>query len=215
MQFFHLAIGETIRGAKRMEPGAEEGLVDIDVPETGDKRLVEENRLETTGSALEPVGKDTGSKTTAERFRTEAAVECVNRLRLDVKDPSEFSLIGKPEIGPVVEFNCQVLETYRRGVTLVMSQAPSHPQVNKQRGAVVKIGDEILGTAPESRDLPAAQAGKNSVWIVRAQYAGERPDLQTSNGPSDYVRFQTEANCFDLGEFWHTGDPAIGGGLDR
>ena len=53
MQPRQLVVVETAGAAQRMQPAPPEGFVDVDVPEPGDRPLVEEGRLERGPAALQ------------------------------------------------------------------------------------------------------------------------------------------------------------------
>jgi hypothetical protein len=63
---------EAVRGPERVEAGAPERLVDVDVPEAGESALVEERRLERRAAVREPRCERGGAEAARERLLPQA-----------------------------------------------------------------------------------------------------------------------------------------------
>jgi len=95
--------GDRGRRAQRVQAGAEQRLVYVDVSQPCYEPLIEENVLELTVAATKSVVKYGRRETAAKGFETEATVEVDKSTAIDQQDSTELSLIAEPKVSSVVE----------------------------------------------------------------------------------------------------------------
>src|SRR3712207_1636392 len=93
-----------------MQSGTEERLVDVDVPEAGNQRLIEKHALQLAGTPGERGGERFGGKRGREWLRSEPAIERRDVVRQQVQDAAELALVGEAKVLPAIELDRQVLE---------------------------------------------------------------------------------------------------------
>jgi histidine triad (HIT) family protein len=123
-----------------------------------------------------------------------------------VQDAAELALIGETEFGPVIQRNRQVLESLGWRVRGQVDQTPGHPQVDQQRRPIVEVDNQVFATAAKPRDASPLEANADHLGVVLSDHAFELADSKRDDLAADQLRFETLANRFDFGQFWHTDD---------
>lgn len=204
MDTAHLVGRERIRPLLRVDPGAKERFVRVDVAETADQRLIEEDGLDLAGATAQALLEPCRGKSSLQWFATQPLLEAVQFVVVQMKDPSEFALIREAEIGSIVELDGQVFESKRRLTMRDGAQPAGHAQMDDDRGAVIEVQDEVLRPPPDALDDAVLNARQNVLDTLAAEDAGEGADTQRVNALTDKFGDQGAADGFDLGEFWHT-----------
>ncbi len=197
-----------------VEPGTEECLVDVDVAETGDDRLIEQDAFQTTAPATEQLSQQIGRETTREGLGAETRIERGDLGHLDVENAAELTLIGETNLCTVVQHNREMLKAFRRCAGGQVNQISGHPEVDQQGGSVVEIDDQVFAATTEFRDTTTLEANTDGLGIVVADNSREIPESQRDDLAADQRRFETPANRFDFRQFWHTDNGPRGSSSD-
>lgn len=132
VQAFDFVLGETAGRPFRVQAGQKERLIDVDVAETGDQSLIEQHTLQLTGAPGEAGREHLRRELIRQRFGTETPVQSLDVSREEVEHPAELPLVREPEIVPVVELDCQVLEPEPGSVPRDDAQLAGHAEMNHQ-----------------------------------------------------------------------------------
>jgi hypothetical protein len=107
--------------------GAEQGLVDVNVAEAANQRLIEKNRLDLPWAASQALFKPCGRETSFERLATQPSIQTIEIIAMSVDDPAELALVGEAQVEAVVELDRQSLEAERRFLSRNRAESPGHP----------------------------------------------------------------------------------------
>ncbi len=211
-------------GRERVQVGAEERLVGVDVADPRDLGLVEQKRLQRCPPAGRELEQQLRRQVAAQRLDPEPGGEVGVELGLRQDDGvAKAPWVGEPELRAVIEHQpgAQVAGV---GVRLVQARAAEpvarhqvadrvrsgrpqqqvagHPQMHDQRDAVVEHDDQVLAAPPDRRDPPALQRP-----LDRGRQLRPRPalveDLGALDRPPDGLGLELAADGFDLGELRH------------
>ncbi len=198
MQTRDLIAGEVSTRPFRVNPGPEERLVNVDVAESGDQVLVEEQALHLAASSKDHLAEAIGRERRREGFWAEATVQGPEQVAVDVEDPAELALVGESQLGAVVQPDRQVLEPDRGVRGHCDLERAGHAEVNEEGGPVVEVGDEVFAAPTETREGPPDHGRENGV-PGRAEDAHERPDPGRDDATADHMVHQGAADGLDLG----------------
>lgn len=168
-------------GPFRVEPGAEQCLVDVDVAESRDTALVEQGALQLRGPTRQASREDIRGEAGVEGLRADGRVEHDELFRHQVEHPTELALVGEAEIRPVVELYDEVLKSKRRGITGRDLENACHPKVDHQGCVVVEVEEEILAAAEDAVDPASNDPGTRRVDAQRPDDAQEVPYPQAGD----------------------------------
>ena len=79
-QGMSFASDDSVCATEWVNPGGPERLVDVDVPQTGDDRLVQKQRFDQRLAAAQLLRQIPGAKRGGQRFRAEAAIQDLGLL---------------------------------------------------------------------------------------------------------------------------------------
>ncbi len=191
------------RHGERVQPRAEERLVDVDVAEAGEERLVEQQRLQAHPPPRQGRGERLGRPVVAERLRPERA-QAVGQLGIvQQRDPPEAADVAEAQLVAVREGERRALEAVARRGVRQDAQLPGHPQVDHQVLAAVQIDDQELGAAADPAHPPPGQPLRQCLRRRRGDRARPFEEAQASEGAADDLPLQAAADRFDFGEFGH------------
>jgi hypothetical protein len=132
-----------------------------------------------------------------------------------VQHSAKFSLIGEAEVVTAGKLDRHVLKPERRVLPLNQRESAGHSEMDHNRCLVIEIEKEILRSAVDAHELATHHARRYPHRVVVSQDAGKGSHAQ-SRDPLTYDPVDERAtNSFDFGEFWHTGQRPLGGGLNR
>jgi hypothetical protein len=152
-----------------MDPGAEERLVHVDVPESRDQMLVQQHGFDLPWPSPQGTVKPCRAESRFERFLPESLSERFDRSAGDNRDPPKLPLIPESQIHAVVQLERQMLEANLRILAIDDQESPCHPQMDDHPEIIVKIEQEILPPAVDVDDLPSQERGDwvNSVFALQ------------------------------------------------
>ncbi len=104
-----LRVRKRVRRPQRMNIAEKQRFVDVDVAESRDKLLVQQDRLDLPGPSPEPVAEVVNGKCVSQRLRTESLLEQIEIRLVHRRDAPEFSLIAESQLLAVPEQKCQPL----------------------------------------------------------------------------------------------------------
>ncbi len=187
-----------------MDAGAPERLVRIDVPQPGQRPLVEERRLDRSAPAREPCGEGLRREAALERLLAEAGVEIRLHLAgLEQEPGAEPAHVAVRDVRAVVEAD-QRTAVHVFG-ELALPHGPRHAQVNQQRAAAREPHDEVLPPALDALDALADELRRDLVRVLRPREAHVL-DLHVLEPPALEERRDLGADGLDLRQFRH---PAV------
>src|SRR3954467_12146685 len=141
-----------------MDTRAPERLVDVDVPEAGERPLVEESRLDRRLSIREPCRERLRRERPPQRLAPETRAQVrIELARLDEEPRAEASDVAVNDFGPVVELHDRA--PMRDVPGRRMENVPRHPQVDQEDAPALELDDEILATPIDGGDALAGQFG--------------------------------------------------------
>src|SRR5262249_22486824 len=204
--------GHAVGARERVQAGAVQRLVDVDVAKAGEERLVEQQRLEAAAAPahrrLEPGGGETG----AERLGPELAEQLARLLR--PPQPTELAHVDEMEDVAVVEREAHLAELAGIPARGFDVHASGHPQVTDERAGraaiPLEVGDDELAAPPHARDASADDRARERGARETAERA--RPaHVAALDAPSLEARTEQARDGLDLGELGHADDPTPAG----
>src|SRR5436189_69543 len=180
--------------AKGVDARAPERLDRVDVPDPGDRALVEEQRLgRGARSAAKKGSQPRKGEAAGERLLPERRMERrprpgtlafrVERRGVDDRHPTEFPGVREPERRAVDEVD---LATHVPRVDPVdaVEKLSGHPQRDDEGVAAVEVEDHELAAPPYAGDPSPAQARGDDLRRLRIGEP-DPPRLEVSDGPID------------------------------
>ncbi len=204
MQAANIPGRESVRASLWVDSRPEERLVGIDISQTADEALVEDNGLDLAGAALQSFREPRRREPTLQRLTAKPLLETSELVVVHVDDAAELALIGETKIEAVRELDRQVFETQRRLLMGDRAQPAGHPQVDDDGGVIVEVDDEVFGAPADTAYGAARDPGENVFDSVVREDAGKIADTQGADMLTDDLADQGASDGFDLGEFWHT-----------
>ena len=172
-----------------------QGLVRVDVPEAGDRALVEDCRLERRAPAGEASGEECSREAAAERLGAVLHLEQVlGVLRLGEQPRAEAARVAIRDAAPVLELEDGALMRRRR-----VPEAAGHTQVHEQRVPALEPHDDVLPAAIDGRNAIAAEHPGDELRVFRSR----QPRVVDSHGGdalSLHDRCQPAALGLDFGK---------------
>jgi hypothetical protein len=195
---------ERIRPSLRVDSRPEQRLVDVDIAQTADEALVEEDGLDLARSAPQALFQPCRREFTLERLTAKSLLKTIEIVSVRVDDAAELALIGETKIEAVRELDCQAFEAEWRLLMRDRAQPTGHPQVDDYGGVIVEVDNEVLGSSADTADGASLDPGEDVFDPVACQDAGKIANPQRPDTLTDDLIDQGAADGFDLGEFWHT-----------
>ncbi len=168
--------------AQRVEPGAPERLVRVDVADPGDEGLVEQERLESPAAAAKPPPEGPQREGGVERLGSvpgeqRAAVlrvqdRAASRVPRPEPYPAELADVAEAELAAVVQREAQVDVPVGRGAGRHHEELAGHLEVDRQRGTARQVHDDQLRAPADRVDAaPGHGAGERGDRGVRGDRA--------------------------------------------
>ena len=167
-----------------MDPRAPERFVDVDVPEPGDRSLIEQRRLDRSEPCLERSASRFDVNDASERLDAEPLVEVgIELVRLEQVPRTEPAHVAVRDVRAVVERDEQRGDADRRRAPRgSAAQAARHPQVDQQRAARLEANDQVLAAAIERRDALALELGGDGRRLEWAHRGADRRSRRVRSG---------------------------------
>jgi len=175
-------------------------LVDVDVPEPGNRSLIEERRLDGCASPFELGGEAASSERALEWLQPEPLLEVRLQLAgLEQLPRAEAPNVSIRDVRSVVEVdNSSSVRIVGQRSSRRMPKASRHPQVNQQSASGLEPNDQILAATLERSHLLAFELGGDSDGLERTHEA-RIVDLDAVEPPPDEVRLELSSSRLDLG----------------
>jgi hypothetical protein len=123
----HLLVAQGVGGAFGMESRVMERLIDVDIAQTGDQRLVKQHAFEFAGAASEIASQAIGGERGGQRLWPETVVEALHVEWRPVLDATKFALIDETQIVPIVELDREPFKAQGWGSPDDDSERAGHP----------------------------------------------------------------------------------------
>lgn len=188
------------------DPRSEERLVGVDVPQTCDPPLVEQDRLHRRPPALQHGRQGLGRKGRVERLGAERPQELgVARNQLPA---AELPQVAPAEVVAAFEAHPAPLVRLRWRVGPAPHQPARHPEVRGPGVPVIQAEEEILPPAIDADDAPAAETlAEGLEGFFQKQRRGRRLDRHVGDPFAQREPAQVSADGFHLGKFGHIRKP--------
>ena len=189
---------ELVRRALRVDARAPERLVRVDVPESRDDPLVEEDGLERRAAAAELIRQPPRRESRPERLRPVLRREVRVELgALEHEPRPEAPHVAVGESRTVVELEHRAL--VRHGLPV---EATRHAEVHEEPEAALEPEQQVLPAPLDGDDAIALELLRDLEEIVRPSQA-RIEDLHARERPTFQARRELRPDGLDLGEFWH------------
>ena len=157
-----LVRGKLAGWAQRMNVRVPERLVRVDVPESGNRPLVEDRDLHRRATARETPGEEDGREASTERLRTEPYREMLfELLGLEQQPRPEAAQVAVGDPRPVVE-----LENGSLVRRVLVPKAAGHPQVDEQHRAALETNQHVLSAPVDGRNAFPLEPGRDPLRIL-------------------------------------------------
>ncbi len=185
----------------RMQFGIPQRFIDVNVAESGDEMLIQQERLQHAVMAAETLGQYFRGKAFLQWFRPQTPEDAVRILCQ--MDSAEFAGIVKPQLPPVIKFDDDVFVFDAGCAGLNQMEATGHSKVQQHGTGSVGFEDQMFPPAPNSGKFPASQPLAERLRRRRSDRS--RPvDLGTDDANADYSRsIQIIDNSLHFGQFGH------------
>lgn len=194
---------EGVAAAAWMQARRPQGFVDVDVSESGDDVLIQQEGLQHAGVTGQLPAQDGGSEGRFERFGAQLAR---NRRGVRHQMPApEFSRVVIAQIASIVQVQDHVFVLVARQGVCGKAQATAHAQMDEE-GLASREGDgDVLGPTGDGAYGLAAKTGRQRGGRWRGDRAGPM-DGRLEDASSDQLfPPQVAYDRFHFGEFWHDG----------
>ena len=196
------------------EAGAVQGLAHVDVAEPGDDALIQQGGLERGAAALEGSEQQAGVERGGKRLRAEVGQQAMRVLggRGHEVDAAEAAGVDEADVPAVVGLERDMLVQHGRvGAAQADVHAAGHAEMDQRAVAAIEAHQDVFGTAAETEDPGALEAGREARREGPAQV---RPaDLGMGDGPALEPGHEAAHHGFDFGEFRHGGASVYGAGM--
>ena len=184
-----------------MEPGVPERLVDVDVPEPGQRPLVEQRGLQRGAATFQPLAQALRREGCDERLLAEARAEVRLELaRLEQQPGAEAPDIAVGDLAAVVER--QQRAPVWVACERICPQRAGHAEVDQQRAARRETDDQVLAAAIDVLDTLADQLRRDEERVLGPGQA-DVADLDVLEPPALERRRDRAPNGLDLGKLRH------------
>ena len=147
-----------LTAAERMEPGSMKSLVRIDIAQSGDRGLIQQQRLQGPFVPTENQFELLDLETLGQRFRTKS-VEHGFGVRHE-KYPTELPGVAEAELRPGGESKDCVIVRCPAGSRRSDEKIAAHHKVDKERIPVQRYEDELAPTIDPPNGLPRIRCRK-------------------------------------------------------
>ena len=191
-----------------MEPCRPECLVGVDVPDPGEERLVEQERLEPTLAAAEPATECPHVEGGVERLRSERRehrrpADLGDELARDgvapvQPDPAELADVAEADLAAIGQLEDEPDVRILRRLGRDHEQLAGHLEVDGQRRLTRQLDHDQLRAPPDALDPPSGDRGIEGLGRVRAQCPRPRTTGAGDRRAED-ARAQVARHRLDLG----------------
>ncbi len=190
------------RGCERMHPGPEENLVGVDVPDSGDEGLIEEEALYAAFPAADDLFETAAIQ--GKRFGTEA-IQLWNgsrRLRAQTDEKSESPDVAEAQFQiPFFEEDAQAGMFVDGDVRSQQKHLPGHLQVEDEGPAGFAVDQDHFSPAAEAGDFLPFDPVQNSDGCPAEKPRAEKTDGLHLGSPDS--RVEPPDDGFDFGKLRH------------
>src|SRR5215213_9092414 len=142
-------------------------LVDVDVPETGQRALIEESCLQRRTAAFQPLAQPLRRERGHERLLAEPRTEIRLELAgLEQQPRAETADVAVADLGAVVETQQR---SDVRAADGIAQEAAGHAEVDQERASGREADDQVLAAPVDAVDALAGQLGRDLERVVRAR----------------------------------------------
>ncbi len=173
-----------------MDAGEIERLVRIDVADSRDCFLIEQGTFDGCRPFCKDRGKCRACESVRKWLRTKIGLQTQFRITGMDNDTTEFPLIGKAEIDPVLKMKRQVLEADRIDVDWYEFDVARHAEVDFNSAAVVEIDQQVFSSPPDRLHGSACEERRSVIRFHAIQNPGKEADRQTGDSLSDDGGFE-------------------------
>lgn len=199
-------------GPVRANACRKERLVGVDVAESSDPSLIEQDRLHGRPSTAEQLLEIRGGEPGLKRLRPQA--RCENRLVVHEDPATELPQVAPAELVVIVEPDAGSLVRLRRRGLRAPDDPARHPQVRRPRPSIVEPEEQVLPSASQvTNDSPAKRVLEPSGGSAEEERLGRRLDEDARDASPDHEREEVTADRFHLGKFGHRGKSTASGRL--
>ena len=206
-----LLAGEPARRAQRMDPGAEQRLVGVDVADAGDLALIEQERLDRR--AADPRER-VEVRAREARARTARSPSRAAKNASRASPPSASSPVpkrrGSSKISSRPSSSAKRTRAWRGGSGGSSSSVPVMRRWSMQVDVVLELPDQVLAAPPERLDASAGHRGGQLVAGERAAPA-RIAHVERRQHAALHVGSQVPADRLDLGELGHAPGQTLAG----
>ena len=206
--------GEPPGGRGRVDADPEQRLGDVDVSQTGDAPLVEQERLDRCAGGAER-RRQRRCVELGERIRAERSQRDVTGNRAPRRDPAEAARVGETELVTAGERQHDVRVRRARRPLRLDAQPPRHPEVNDDpRAGVpslsigVDVDQDVLAAPAHAGNRAPDRDGAEAAQIdltPEVKPLAAPPDRL--DPPSTHERIESADDRFDFGQLRHRAPP--------
>jgi len=185
-----------------MNPGLEKDLIGVDIADSGEDPLIEEERLDTTAPSVEKL--EEGSPVKLQGLRAKAAElgRPLRRSSLEEPEKPKFSHVPEAELSLGLFKINNEMGVFVAGITFpTEQQLTRHLEMEKETQASARIEADELAPAAQADDPLAFQPTEDSLVPVPKKL--RPPQLCPRDRQSDETRLETADDCFNLGKLRH------------
>ncbi len=186
--------------AIRAQPRAMKRFVRVDVADAGNRRLVEEDRLQRSPPFAKPAVQLFRNEVRVDRFGTQKRhlLRREQRFFRAQQQPAETPNVPIAQVPAIVQREDGVRVRLQRCIRADKPQLPSHAQVNDQQHVALQLDEDVL-SAPSHIADPHAGNRLDELFRLRMPNDAWEPQLAAHDGAAGKVRPQVGDDCF---YFW-------------
>ena len=183
-----------------MDLRAPQCLVDVDVPEPGERSRIEERSLDRRAAAFELPAEPSRRERSLERLDPESVIEVRPELAgLEQLPGAEAAHVAVRNIRTLVQSdNSASMRVVTKLALRCVAQTSRHPEVNQKCSPRLEPNDQILATAFERRHSLSFEFRGDGVRLEGAHESGV-VDLDALEPPADEMRLELSSGRLDLG----------------
>ena len=193
---------EQARLAQRVDRGAKQRLVGVDVADARDPALVEQDGLDRRAAVARLQVQVLGRELGAERLDPEARVEEGVELRAAERELAGAEAARVAEGDDVAIVELQAHAHVGRVARRVVEQVAGHAQVHEQEHLAGGLEDEVLAPPVQALDLAALERVAQRLRVQRLTPARVQ-NLERAQRAPLHERREAAADRLDLGQLGH------------
>lgn len=198
VQAIDLWRSQVLCNGERVQAGAKECFIRVDVAEPGNDGLVQQERLELTPASVELGSQHRWRERSGEGLRAETRSR--RREVVRVHDAAELAGVTEQQAMAVVEVP-RGADVRRGGLLRFPFEAAAHAQMNEDCGFIRKLDDDVFRAAFEGIDAAPQHGGpqRSDTGLNTLGPSG----IETDKGAPDQPRAEGPDNGFDFWQFGH------------